>query len=78
MIIELLEKALNEVMTSKFEITEFQLGKEPMKLFIDECKKAFGVPIDAEITTITKFKDIRIREHPSKDAVMYVIQLKTA
>ena len=76
MITELLETAINEVMMSNFEITEFQLGEHPMQLFIQECKNSIGIPVSADINTITKYKGIRIREHPSKDAVMYAIKAK--
>ena len=77
MITELLDAAINEVSCNNlFELTEFQLGIEPMIIFIEECKRNMGVPMDAEITKINKYKEIRVREHPSKDAVMYSISLK--
>jgi hypothetical protein len=76
MITELLEAAINELeYQQKFEITEFQLGVEPMQIFIDEAKETMGSLV-ADISKITKFKGIRVREHPSKDAVMYSIALR--
>ena len=75
MITELLETAINEVMVSKYEITEFQLGGEPYHLLKKEVEKLVpGIKID--IHKINYYKDIPVRQHPSKDAVMYSIQLK--
>jgi len=77
MITELLDAAINEVdYNPSFELTEFQLGTEPMKIFITECIAHMGIPIEASISSVIKYKGIRIREHHSKDAIMYSIQLK--
>lgn len=76
MIIELLETAINEVMVSNYEITEFQLGAEPYQILKKEVENLVsGIKID--IDKINYYKDIRVRQHPSKDAVMYSIQLKS-
>ena len=77
MITELLDAAINEYSSyNSFELTEFQLGANPMILFIDECKRNMGIPNDAGITKIFKYKNVKVREHPSKDAVMYSVSLK--
>lgn len=77
MITELLDATIDEMYNNpSWELTEFQLGSEPMAMFIVECKSNMGIPISAEISKITKYKDFRIREHETKDAIMYSIQLK--
>lgn len=77
MITELLDASLEELLyQQKFEITEFQLGEEPMRLFINECKESMGIPIDANITSVMKYKGINVKEHPSKNAVLYSLKLK--
>jgi len=75
MITELLDTAIDEVISSKYYITEFQLGDEPMQIFINEAKSMMG-SYGADISKITLYKSIRVREHPSKDAIMYSIALK--
>lgn len=76
MITELLDAVITELgYQNKFEITEFQLGAEPMQIFIYEVKEAMGATV-ASISKITKYKGIRVREHESKDAVMYCISVK--
>lgn len=74
MISELLDNAILEVIASRYEITEFQLGEEPMRVFINEAKSMMG-SYGADTVSITYYKGIRVREHPSKDAVMYSISL---
>lgn len=76
MITELLENAINEVMVSNYEITEFQLGEEPYNLLKSEVENTIsGIKINIE--KINYYKDIPVRLHPSKDAVLYSIQLKS-
>jgi hypothetical protein len=78
MITELLDSAILEVGCNHlFELTGFQLGSYPMNIFIEECKEMMGIPVKAEIANITNYKGIKISEHPSSDAVMYSIQLKS-
>ena len=77
MITELLDAAINEVeYQQKYEISEFQLGTEPMKIFIAECLENMGIPAEANISSVNKYKGIRVMGHPSVDAVMYCLQLK--
>jgi hypothetical protein len=76
MITELLDAAINETLISNFEITEFQIGSEPMDILISEVKSSIGIPIEADITNLTNYKGIRVREHVSRDAVMYCLKLK--
>ena len=77
MITELLDAAIDEVnYNAPFELTEFQLGFETMKIFIDECRDGMNIPVEAIISGITKYKGIPIKEHSSENAVMYSISLK--
>ena len=77
MITQLLDAAINELeYQQKYEISEFQLGTEPMRIFIAECLENIGIPVDANISSVNKYKGIRVREHPSKDAVMYSLKIK--
>lgn len=77
MITELLDSAINEVScNSLFEITDFQLGFNPMIIFIEECKRNMCIPMDVEIHKINKYKGIIVREHPYKDAVMFSLSMK--
>ena len=75
MITELLDTAINECVVSRYYITEFQLGKEPMQIFVNEAKSMMG-SYGADIAKITQYKGIRVREHESNDAVMYSIAVK--
>ena len=77
MITELLDAAIIEVSCNhSYQLTEFQLGDEPMKIFIAECLENMGIPIDANITSVTSYKSIPIKLHHNKDAVMYLIAVK--
>jgi hypothetical protein len=60
----------------RFEITEFQLGMQPMYIFISEFKENMGIPIQANVSNVTMYKGIKISEHPSNDAVMYCLKLR--
>lgn len=73
MIMELLDAAIDEVIASRYEITEFQLGSEPMGIFINELKQMTSY-CQVVISEVKKYKSIPVREHSSKDAVMYAIK----
>lgn len=74
MITELLEAAINEVMVSNFEITGFELGTEPYRILKSEVESILEIKVN--INKINYYKDIPVRKHPSKDAIMYSIQLR--
>ena len=77
MITELLDAVIDEVnCNGAYEITDFQLGSEPMKMFITECLANMGIPIDANITSVNKYKSIPIKLHHNNNAVMYSISIK--
>ena len=75
MIREILDATINEVAYSKFEITEFQLGADPMMMFVLQVKENL-VQTDVDIARIKSYNGIRISEHPSKDAIMYCLRLR--
>ena len=75
MITELLDAILNELQyQEKSNIKEFQLGEEPMRIFIDEAKQTMGSRV-ADIATITKYKGVSVTKHHSNDAVMFTLQI---
>jgi hypothetical protein len=76
MITELLDAAITEAIINRYEISQVQLGKEPMQIFIEESKKAMAIPIKADIATITSYKGISIAPHPTRNAVMYSLNRK--
>jgi len=78
MITELLDAAIIEVSCNhSYQLTEFQLGDEPMKIFIAECLENMGIPIErCKYSSVTSYKSIPIKLHHNKDAVMYLIAVK--
>lgn len=76
MITELLDAAMKEAVINRYEITQVQLGKEPMRIFIEECKNAMGIPVKADIATVKNYKGISIAPHPTRNAVMYSLNRK--
>lgn len=73
MIRELLDAAMGEAVINRYEITQIQLGKEPMLIFIQECKRELAY---ADIATITNYKGVPIAPHPTRNAVMYSLKRK--
>lgn len=74
MIQELLEAAITEVVSSKFEITEFQLGKGTYEILKSEVEQITYFKID--IQKINAYRGIPVRLHNSEGAVMYCLKLK--
>lgn len=76
MITEILEATIIEVLlTNKFEITEFHLGKEPYTILKQECESAVtGLPIN--IDSINYFRGIPVKLHNNNDAIMYCLKLR--
>ncbi|MBX2903100.1 MAG: hypothetical protein KF872_06030 [Chitinophagales bacterium] len=75
MISELLEATITELMDSRFEITEFQLGKTPYEILKLEAEQIADFKVD--IAKVNSFKNIPVSLHNSDDAVMYCLKLKT-
>ena len=75
MITKLLDVVINEIVNSSYYITEIQLGKTPMKMFVNEVKSLCG-PYNTDITQVTHYKDIMINWHDSNDAILYNIAPK--
>ncbi len=75
MITEILEATINEVLLrNKFEISEFQLGKEPYQILKQEVESTIsGVSIN--IYAINNFRGIPVKTHPNDDAIMYCLKL---
>jgi len=75
MITEILEATINEVLlTNKFEISEFQLGKEPYQILKQEVESTIsGASIN--IYAINHFRGIPVKTHPNDDAIMYCLKL---
>lgn len=76
MITEILEATINEVLlTNKFEISEFQLGKEPYTILKQEFESAVaGASIN--IYSINNFRGIPVKMHNNDDAIMYCLKLR--
>lgn len=76
MITEILETTINEVLlTNKFEITEFQLGKEPYTILKQEVEsKMTGVKVN--IYSINEFMGIPVKLHHNDDAIMYALKVR--
>ena len=74
MITDILVATINEVLlTNKFEIKEFQLGKEPYQLLKEEIEnKISGARV--EIYSIKEFMGIPVKLHYSDDAIMYSLK----
>lgn len=75
MIQELLECTITELMDSRYEISEFQLGKEPYELLKEELESMVS-NFKVDISVVNTYRNIPVKLHPSKDAVMYCLQLK--
>jgi hypothetical protein len=76
MITEILESAINEVLfTGRFEISEFQLGKEPYTILKHEFESAvIGAWIN--IYSINHFRGIPVKMHNNDDAIMYCLKFR--
>ncbi len=76
MITELLDSAINQVLYSGiFEISEFQLGKDPYNLLKHEVEsKLIGASVN--IHTVNTFKGIPVSLHSDHYAIIYFIKLK--
>jgi hypothetical protein len=78
MITEILETTINEVLlTNKFEITEFQLGKEPYTILKQEIENKTAW-VKVNISSINEFMGIPVKLHHNDDAIMYALKLKPA
>jgi hypothetical protein len=77
MITELLDVTIGELECTNFEITEFQLGNIPMAYFVEEVKSTIGFNVSTNLSKIYSYKGIRVSKHPSDDAIMYAITVKT-
>ncbi len=75
MISELLNITINEVGYSNLEISEFQLGKIPYSMLIEECKSTIA-GFNVDINKINKFAGINVSLHESDDAIMYCLKFK--
>ena len=75
MISQLLETTIVELMDSKFEISEFQLGKVPYDILKTEAEQIAGFRV--AIAKVNSYQGIPISLHNSDDAVMYCLKLKT-
>ena len=76
MITEILEATINEVLlTSRFEISEFQLGKEPYTILKQEFERGIcGISIS--IYSINKFRGIPVKLHNNSNAIMFSLKLR--
>ncbi len=74
MIAEILEKLILEVDASNFVISEFQLGKIPYSLLINECNFVSGIRRDINECNI--FMGVPILKHDSNDAILYCLKFK--
>ena len=76
MIRQILDKAIAEVEKECiYEITQFELGIEPMVLFNNECRDIMGIDKSSYIE-VDNYRQIPVKKHPSTDAVMFALRLK--
>jgi hypothetical protein len=77
MITEILEKTIDEVsQTNKFEISEFQLGKEPYLLLKKEIENIVG-GISVNIHKVNSYMGIPVKLYQNNDdAIMYCLKIK--
>ena len=77
MITEILEATINEVLqTNKFEISEFQLGKEPYQILKNEVESLM-LGVSVNIYSINHFRGIPVKTHSNDDAIMYCLKLRS-
>ncbi len=76
MITEILAKTIYEVqLTGKFEITEFQLGKELYQILKEEVESKI-LDIKVNVNSVNEFMGVPIKMHYSDDAVIYAIKIR--
>jgi len=74
MITEILEATINEALiTNKFEISEFQLGKIPYELLKSETEKLI-TGVQFNIYSVNFFRGIPVKLHYNDDAIMYCLK----
>ena len=73
MITKILDSAILELFKSEsFRLTEFQLGREPMRIIIKEMQEINASP-NCEVINVSEYRGVPIRKHESDDAVIYCI-----